>query len=71
MTSTAPEITPEPRYGYIALYQGQRWELHADSQYAALLQATGHFKPPKSKKHLVTVHLAEIDGETVTQAPLM
>ena len=54
-------------YGYIALYGGKRWELYADSQYAALQKALEHFKPPKSKRHLVTVHLAEKDGETVTQ----
>ena len=54
-------------YGYIALYQGRRHELRADSLYAAKLAAVEYFKPPKSKQHLVTVHLAEVDGETVTQ----
>jgi hypothetical protein len=54
-------------YGYIALYQGRRHELHADSLYAAKQAAVAHFKAPKSKQHLVTVHLAEVDGETVTQ----
>jgi hypothetical protein len=54
-------------YGYIALYQGRRHELYADSLYAAKLAADAYFKPPKSKRHLVTVHLAEVDGETVTQ----
>jgi hypothetical protein len=54
-------------YGYIALYQGRRHELHADSLYAAKLAAIEYFKPPKSKQHLVTVHLAEVNGETVTQ----
>jgi hypothetical protein len=54
-------------YGYIALYGEKRWELHAGSLYAAKQAAVEHFKPPKSKRHLVTVHLAEIDGETVTQ----
>ena len=33
-------------YGYIALYGGKRWELYADSQYAALQKALEHFKPP-------------------------
>jgi hypothetical protein len=54
-------------YGYIALYQGRRHELHADSLYAAKLAAVAYFKAPKSKQHLVSVHLAEVDGETVTQ----
>lgn len=54
-------------YGYIALYGDKRWELYADSLYAAKQKADEHFKPPKSKRHLVTVHLVEKDGETVTQ----
>lgn len=53
--------------GYIALYQGKTTELHADSLYAAKTKAVEYFKPPKSKHHLVSVHLAEKDGETVTQ----
>lgn len=53
--------------GYIALYQSERYELSAASQYQAKLAALDHFKPPKSKRHLVSVHLAEKDGETVTQ----
>lgn len=57
----------EGQYGYIALYQGKRWEVYASSQLDALTRAREHFKPPKSKRHLVSVHLAEIDGETVTQ----
>ena len=54
-------------YGYIALYQGRRHELYAESLYAAKVAALEYFKPPKSKRHLVSVHLAEINGETVTQ----
>lgn len=53
--------------GYIALYRGKRTEIYADTLYAAKLKAIEHFKPAKSKRHLVTVHLAEINGETVTQ----
>ena len=56
-----------PEYGYIALYQGRRTELYATSLYAAKMAALEFFKPPKSKRHLVSVHLVEIDGETVTQ----
>jgi hypothetical protein len=54
-------------YGYIALYGSQRFEVYAGSQYAALQQALEHFHPPKSKRHLVSVHLAEVDGQAVTQ----
>ena len=58
--------TDAASYGYIALYQGKRYELHAASQYAAWQAAVRHFKVKQSKAHLVTVHLAEKDGETVT-----
>jgi hypothetical protein len=61
------ESTGKSVYGYIALYGSKRHELHAESLYAAMQQALAFFKPPKSKRHLVSVHLAEIDGETVTQ----
>jgi hypothetical protein len=54
-------------YGYIALYGGKRYELHAASSYAAWQAAVAHFKAPRRKEHLVTVHLAEKNGETVTQ----
>ena len=55
-------------YGYIALYGDKRHELHAGSLYEAQQQALAYFRPPKSKRHLVTVHLAEDEnGETVTQ----
>lgn len=54
-------------YGYIALYQGKRTEVYAATSYEAQVKALAHFKPPKSKRHLVSVHLAEADGQTVTQ----
>jgi hypothetical protein len=53
-------------HGYIALYNGKQVEIHADSLYAAHLKAVEHFKPPKSKKHLVSTHLVEKAGEQVT-----
>lgn len=59
--------TTPTTYGYIALYGDKRTEIHAGSQYAALLQAIEHFKPSKSRRHLVSVHLAEADGQPVTQ----
>lgn len=53
--------------GYIVLYRGQRAELYADSQYEAQVAGVRVFNPPRSKRHLVTAHLAELDGQTVTQ----
>jgi hypothetical protein len=48
--------------GYICFYLNQRWETHAPTQWAATVAARAHFKPPKSKRHLVHAHLAEKDG---------
>jgi hypothetical protein len=61
----------QPKLGYICLYGSLRWEVRSDSSYHARELAIAHFRPPKSKRHLVSVHLAEIDGETVTHAPMM
>ncbi|MFK4131985.1 hypothetical protein ACI2KR_06775 [Pseudomonas luteola] len=52
-------------YGYIAFFNGKRAELYADSLFDAKLKAIAHFKPAKSKQHLVSVMLAEKDGEPV------
>lgn len=55
-------------YGYIALFNGKRTEIYADSQLEAFNKAVEHFKPSKAKKYNVSVHLAELPtGETVTQ----
>lgn len=53
-------------HGYIGFYNGKRVEIYADSLYQAKLKALDHFKPPKSKVHMVSVVLAEKDGEAVT-----
>ena len=52
--------------GYKAFYNGQETEVHADSSYGASLKAIEHFKPPKSKAHMVSVCLCEKDNEQVT-----
>lgn len=56
--------------GYVGFYNGRRWEGYADSLYAAKQQAIVFFKPPKSKQHMVTVALAEKDGEPVVHTPV-
>lgn len=55
--------------GYVAFYNGRRYELHADSLFEAKEKAVAYFKPPKSKVHMVTVVLAEKDGEEVVHTP--
>lgn len=52
-------------YGYVAFYQNQRHEIHAPTMYAAVRAALEHFKPPRSKKHLVHVVLAETPADDV------
>ena len=56
----------EGKHGYVAFsHIGQRHELYANSSYEAKQKAVKHFNPPKSKQHLVTVHLAQKDGKDV------
>lgn len=51
--------------GYVCFYNGKRWECHASSMFDAKEKAVAHFKPPKSKQHMVSVVLAEKDGQQV------
>lgn len=52
--------------GYIALYNGKKIELKAETSFAAYKIAVAQFKAPKSKAHLVSVHLCErSDGSQV------
>ncbi len=51
--------------GYLAFYQGQQKEIYEESLYKAKLKAVAEFKAPKSKQHLVSVHLCELEGKQV------
>lgn len=51
--------------GYVCFYGSQRFECRASSLYAAKLLAVAHFKAPKSKQHMVSVTLAEKNGEQI------
>ena len=51
--------------GYVCFYNGKRWECYASSMFAAKEKAVAYFKPPKSKRHMVSVVLAEKDGKQV------
>lgn len=55
--------------GYVFFYNNRRVEIHADSLFAAKEKADAHFKPPKSKRHMVHGMLAEKDGEQVVHTP--
>ncbi|MPR11943.1 hypothetical protein [Microvirga tunisiensis] len=52
--------------GYKAFYNGRETDIHADTLLQAKEKAVAFFKPPKSKTHMVHVHLCEKDGEQVT-----
>jgi hypothetical protein len=45
--------------GYIGFFNGRRTEVYADTLYEAKTKAIAHFKPTKSKAHMVSVMLAE------------
>lgn len=51
--------------GYLALYDGKRAEVWADSSYQAKQRAEAYFKPTKRKAHLLSVHLCENNGVQV------
>lgn len=52
--------------GYIGFYSGKTVEVFADTSYKAQQLAVSFFNPPKSKQHMVHIHLAEKDGAQVT-----
>lgn len=51
--------------GYKAFFNGKKTDVYAGSSYQALIKAIEFFKPAKSKKHLVHVHLCELAGKEV------
>ena len=56
--------------GYVCFYNGKRIELYATSLSAAKDLAVAHFKPAKSKRHLISVTLAELpDSSPVIHTP--
>lgn len=56
-------------YTYICFYASKQVELKAETSYDAQLKAVAHFKPPRSKQHLVHVLLAKRDGKPITHTP--
>lgn len=54
--------------GYVCFYNGKRIEVHANTTLEALGKAMEQFKPPKSKRHMVSVVLAEKDSESIVHA---
>ena len=52
--------------GYIAFYKGRKCEVHAETSYAAQLEAAKMFKA--KKRFEVTVVLSEKDGQPVVHS---
>lgn len=52
--------------GYKAFYNGKETEIYTTSSYSAWMKAVEYFNPPRSKRHMVHVHLCEKDGEQIT-----
>ena len=50
---------------YIGFFNRNETVIEADTLLEAKNKAIDHFKPTKSKRHMVHVHLAEKDGEPV------
>lgn len=55
--------------GYVFFYNALRVEVHAETLYEAKLKAIAHFKPHKSKQHLVHGMLAEVKGKPIVHIP--
>jgi len=52
--------------GYLAMWNGKTLEIrNASSLYDAKKKAIAHFRPPKSKEHMVLVHPAEKNGKPI------
>lgn len=51
--------------GYKAFYNGKEADIYAETLLEAKEKAVAKFKPPKSKRHMVSVVLCEKDGETI------
>jgi len=54
--------------GYIFYFGNKQVEITADGMYAAKLKAIAHFKPAKSKQHMVHGVLCELAGAQVTHS---
>ena len=70
VAAVQPGGTQPTQFGYVAFFNSKREELYAPSLFAAKEKAIALFKPAKSKRHMVSVVLAEKpDGSTVTHVP--
>ena len=50
---------------YLGYYQGKQREIYASTLLEAKAKALVEFSPPKSKAHLVSVHLVKVGARQV------
>lgn len=58
-------MAPNTINEYLGYYQGKQLEVFASTLLEAKTKALIEFKPPKSKAHLVSVHLVKVGGRQV------
>lgn len=56
--------------GYVCFYNNERIEVYAETSYKAQLKAAEVLKVKPKKRYMISVVLAEKDGEEVTHLPL-
>jgi hypothetical protein len=56
--------------GYICFYNRKRIEIYAETLYEAKKKAIIEFKVKKNKEHMISIILAEKDGEEVIHTPI-
>jgi len=52
--------------GYVCFYKGKRYEVQANSSYAAQLHLAEQLRVQKNKSYLINVVLAEINNKQYT-----
>lgn len=55
--------------GYVCFYNQKRIEVHSASTFAAQQEAARLLKVPAKKQYMISVTLAEKDGQPVTHTP--
>lgn len=58
-----------PKLGYIGIWKSHQCEVYADSLWQAKQAVIAKLKVPKKQHHMVSVMLAEKDGQPVIHTP--
>jgi hypothetical protein len=55
--------------GYVCFFNGRRTEVYAADMFEAKRKAVAFFKPRRNQEHMISVILAEKNGEPVEHNP--